>query len=139
MYSFEGDYRRKPQQNLAGASRRDEKAALLQHAQLERLKREQQRRKHNAVLKIQAHIRSFVTRNLMKKCQRYEFDKMQQSLGNKFLNVEELVLYIRKILFFYQPTEDSHRFIWLLQQFLKLQKEIKSKINSSNEWLWRVR
>lgn len=139
MYSFEGDYRRKPQQNLAGASRRDEKAALLQHAQLERLKREQQRRKHNAVVKIQAYIRSFVKRTLMKKCQRYEFDKMQQSLGNKTLNVEELVLYIRKILFFYQPIEDSNRFIWLLQQFLKLQKEIKLKINSSNEWLWRVR
>jgi len=62
MYSFEGDYRRKPQQNLSGASRRDERAVLLQHAQLERLKREQQRKKHDAALKIQAHIRSFVTR-----------------------------------------------------------------------------
>ncbi|XP_033208401.1 ubiquitin-protein ligase E3C [Belonocnema kinseyi] len=139
MYNFEGDYKRKPQQNLAGASRRGEKAALLQHAQLERLKREQQRRKHEAVVKIQAYGRSFVARQLMKKWQRYEFDKMQQALGNKHLSVEELVLYLRRLLFFYHRTEDAGRLVWILQQFLKLQQEIKNKTNSSTEWLWRVR
>ena len=139
MYSFEGDYRRKPQQNLAGASRRDEKAALLQHAQLERLKREQERRKHEAVVKIQAYGRSFVARQLMKKWQRYEFDKMQQALGTKPINIEELVPYLRSLLFFYHRSEDASRLVWLLQQFLKLQRDIKSKINSSTEWLWRVR
>ena len=139
MFSFDGKYRRTPQQNLAGASRRDEKAALLQHAQLERLKREQRRKKDDAVVKIQAHVRSFVRRQLIKKLQRDDFDKMQQVLGNKQLNVEDLVLFLRKLLFFYYRTEDASRLIWLLQQFVKLQREIKVKINSSTEWLWRVR
>lgn len=42
MYSFEGDFRRKPQQNLAGASSRQNMSrdALLLKAQQERLKRE---------------------------------------------------------------------------------------------------
>nr|CAD7195810.1 unnamed protein product [Timema douglasi] len=41
MYSFEGEFRRKPQQNLAGASRKHEREELLQRVQIERYKREQ--------------------------------------------------------------------------------------------------
>nr|CAD7573251.1 unnamed protein product [Timema californicum] len=40
MYSFEGEFRRKPQQNLAGASRKHEREELLQRVQIERYKRE---------------------------------------------------------------------------------------------------
>ncbi|PSN48070.1 hypothetical protein C0J52_03451 [Blattella germanica] len=40
MYSFEGEFRRKPQQNLSGASRKQERNELLQRAQNERHKRE---------------------------------------------------------------------------------------------------
>lgn len=42
MYSFEGDFRRKPQQNLAGASaaRKTDRDSLIQQTQLQRQKRE---------------------------------------------------------------------------------------------------
>lgn len=42
MYSFEGDFRRKPQQNLAGASaqRKTDRDALLLQTQQQRQKRE---------------------------------------------------------------------------------------------------
>lgn len=42
MYSFEGDFRRKPQQNLAGASaqRKTDRDALILQSQLQRQKRE---------------------------------------------------------------------------------------------------
>ena len=139
MYSFEGDYRRKPQQNLSGASRRDERAVLLQHAQLERLKREQQRKKHDAALKIQARIRSFITRRLVCALKRREFDEAQQAAGRRNLSLEELVPYLRKLLFFYDHALDANRFIWVLQHFLKHQKEIKLKSISSSQWLWRLR
>lgn len=139
MYSFEGDYRRKPQQNLAGASRRDERAVLLQHAQIERLKREQQRKKHDAALKIQGRIRSFVTRRLIYAQKRKEFDEAQQAAGRKNLSLEELVPYLRKLLFFYDHALDANRLIWVLQHFLKHQKEIKMKSASSSQWLWRLR
>lgn len=42
MYSFEGDFRRKPQQNLAGASaqRKTDRDALILQSQQQRQKRE---------------------------------------------------------------------------------------------------
>ncbi|KAJ8686743.1 hypothetical protein QAD02_022537 [Eretmocerus hayati] len=139
MYSFEGDYRRKPQQNLAGASRRDEKSALLQHAHLERLKREQQRHEYNATVKIQAHVRSFLTRQIMKQLERSEFDKLQQAVGGRPLSVAELILPTKKLLFFYNSTFDGTRLIWLLQHILRLHKDIKLDFESSFDWLWRIK
>ncbi|XP_006621472.1 ubiquitin-protein ligase E3C [Apis laboriosa] len=139
MYSFEGDYRRKPQQNLAGASRRDEKSVLLQHAQLKRLKREQQRKKHNAALKIQAFVRGFIIRKNTKIIKRTEFDEEQQINGRRNLNLDELTIYFQKLLFFYNHTLDANRLIWILQHFLKHQQEIKQKCVNCSDWLWRLR
>jgi ubiquitin-protein ligase E3 C len=139
MYSFEGDYRRKPQQNLAGASRRDEKNALLQHAHLERLKREQQRNKHNATVKIQAHVRSFIIRQSIKRQERFEFDKMQQVIGINQMSIFELIPFIKQLLFFYTYKYDGTRLIWVLQHVLKLHKEIKLYFSSTSEWIWRIR
>lgn len=139
MFSFEGDYRRKPQQNLAGASKREERTVLLQHAQLERLKREQQRKKHDAALKIQAHVRSFVTRRFACAQKRKEFDEAQQAAGRRNLSLDELVPYLKKLLFFYNHILDANRLIWVLQHFLKHHKDIKLKSTSSLEWLWRLR
>ncbi|KAK2578758.1 hypothetical protein KPH14_012282 [Odynerus spinipes] len=139
MYSFEGDYRRKPQQNLSGASKRDDKAIFLQHAQLERLKRQQQRTRHDAAVKIQAYIRSFMIRKINRMHMRSEFDKVQQAIGQRNLNLEELVSQSRKLLFFYNCTLDANRLIWILQHFLKHQQEIKLRCMHSVEWLWRLR
>lgn len=139
MYSFEGDYRRKPQQNLAGASRRDEKSALLHHAQLERFKREQQRKRHNAALKIQAVVRSYIIRKLTQIAKRREFDEEQQIAGRRNLNFDDLVPYCQKLFFFYNHTLDANRLIWILQHFLKRQQEIKLRCVRSPEWLWRLR
>lgn len=139
MFSFEGDYRRKPQQNLAGASRRDEKAALLHHAHLERLKREQQRIKHNATVKIQAHVRSFIIRQAIKRQERCEFDQMLQVVSGRQLSLNEFQPFIKKLLFFYNHKCDGNRLIWLLQHTLKLQREIKLQSVVSTDWLWRIR
>lgn len=139
MYSFEGDYRRKPQQNLSGASRRNERSVLLQHAHLSRLKREQERKKHNAALKVQAYVHGFVTRKLVCAQKRGEFDQAQQIAGRRNLSLDELVPYLQRLLFFYNYTSDANRFIWMLQHFLKHQKEIKLKSLSSSQWMWRLR
>ncbi|XP_031835473.1 ubiquitin-protein ligase E3C isoform X2 [Nomia melanderi] len=142
MYSFDGDYRRKPQQNLAGASRRDdrsEKSLLLQHAKLERLKRAQQRRRHNAVLKLQAVICGFIVRKRTKIIVRKEFDEQQQITGLRNLNLDDLTLYFRKLLFFYDYTLDTSRLVWTFQHFLKHEQEIKQKCVNCPEWMWRVR
>lgn len=139
MYSFEGDYRRKPQQNLSGASKRDDKAIFLQHAQLERLKRQQQRIRHDAAVKIQAHIHSFVIRKNNRINMRLKFDEVQQIIGKRNINLEELVSQTQKLLFFYNHILDANRLIWILQHFIKHQQEIKSRCMHSVEWLWRLR
>ena len=139
MYSFDGDYRRKPQQNLAGASRRDEKAALLQHAQLERTKREQQRRKLDAAIQIQAHVRSFVARQSSRKFYREEFDEAQNEAIRRNLSLQELVPFFRSLLFFYEGKQDYNRLIWLLRYALHYQQEIKIETRQSTVWLWRLR
>lgn len=40
MYSFEGEFRRKPQQTFVGASKKHERDELLHRVHLERIKRE---------------------------------------------------------------------------------------------------
>jgi ubiquitin-protein ligase E3 C len=40
MFSFEGEYRRKPVQSLGGASKHSQRDIFLQRTQLERQKRE---------------------------------------------------------------------------------------------------
>lgn len=139
MYSFEGDYRRKPQQNLAGASRRDEKAALLQHAQLERLKREQLRQRHDSAVKIQAQIRQFVTRQLRRKHERHNFDAAHKTFANRQPRLEEIVPLLRRLLFFYDEIVDASRLIWILRLALKHHEEIKQLTATSPEWSWRLR
>lgn len=137
MYSFEGDYRRRPQQNLAGASRRDEKAALLQHAQLERNKREQQRKRQNAALVIHAQTRSYLIRQSVKRNCRLEFDRARLQVQGR-LQVTELIPYIRALLFFYNAKLDSDRLIWLLDHILSNKTEILNRYGNS-DWLWRLR
>lgn len=136
MFSFEGDYRRKPQQNLAGASKRNEKSVLLQHAHLERMKREDIRRRNNAALKIQAYTRSFLIRQSIKRKSRQEFDNARSQQTVKFITANGLVPYIKNFLFFYQPTVDLQRFNWLLEQVLANKKDI---LVNNIEWSWRIK
>ncbi|KAK0087468.1 hypothetical protein PV325_000909 [Microctonus aethiopoides] len=136
MYSFEGDYRRKPQQNLAGASKRNEKAVLLQHAHLERMKREEYRQRNNAAIKIQAQTRSFLARQLMKKAIRCEFDNGKAQWCSKHIDIDNLVPFVRALHFFYNSTDDSSRFIWLLEHILPNTKDILKK---HHEWQWKIK
>lgn len=139
MYCFEGDYKRRPQQNLAGASRRDEKSTFLQHAQLERNKREQQRKEHYSAVKIQAFARSYLKRRCIRQNERCQFDLDQQIISGKNPRAEELLPFVQRFLFFYEESQDSARLIWLLQWILKLQQNIKLQAFVSREWFWRIK
>lgn len=139
MYSFEGDYRRKPQQNLSGASCQVDKTKFLRNAQMERMKREEQRNKYNARVKIQAFARSIRTRRAVHQYERQEFDKAQATVKNKNLSLDELLPFVRRLLFFYKESEDGPRLIWVLLHLIKLQRELQMKMFESNEWVWRMK
>ncbi|KAL4716940.1 hypothetical protein ACJJTC_012751 [Scirpophaga incertulas] len=130
MYSFEGDFRRKPQQNLAGASaqRKTDRDALILQSQQQRQKREEHRRRLNSTIKIQAYVRSYLTRTHCKQIEREKFDELfpRASDDDQIL----LSVLIAKILFFYDVQKDTSRLVSISQSLLKQwQKVFQNKVS----------
>ncbi|CAH0592635.1 unnamed protein product [Chrysodeixis includens] len=124
MYSFEGDFRRKPQQNLAGASaqRKTDRDTLIQQSQQQRQKREEHRKRLNSTVKIQAYVRSYLTRKHCKQNERDQFD----SLFPRVNPDDQLMLssLVAKILFFYDDHQDLNRLVAISQLLLKQWKKL---------------
>ncbi|XP_048488913.1 ubiquitin-protein ligase E3C [Plutella xylostella] len=124
MYSFEGDFRRKPQQNLAGASaqRSTDRNALILQTQQQRQKREEHRRRLNSTIKIQAYVRSYMTRKYYKQIEREKFDsEFPQEDTDDDVFVSNLVA---RILYFYDDGQDVPRLISISQLLLKRWKRV---------------
>ncbi|KAJ0182387.1 hypothetical protein K1T71_001756 [Dendrolimus kikuchii] len=124
MYSFEGDFRRKPQQNLAGASaqRKTDRDALILQSQLQRQKREEHRKRLNSSIKIQAYVRSYLIRKHCKQNERNQFDSVfPKTSADDQLMVSALMA---KILFFYDAQKDLSRLVAISQLLLKNWKRI---------------
>lgn len=121
MFSFDGDFRRRPQQNLGGASQKSDRDELIRKAQFERQKREETRRRHNGAVIIQSHIRSFLWRQRMKKVERQCFDEYLKSRGGEIKTIEDLTFLLKRILFFYyiKNSSDCERLILVSQSMLK--------------------
>lgn len=111
MYSFEGEYRRKPEQCLSGASVITERNELLQHARQQRLKREEHRKRTRSTILIQAFVRSYLTRKKIKEIERNKFDTFVQDLKNQTLTENILNQLVKKLLFFYSEEEDGNRLV----------------------------
>lgn len=111
MYSFEGEYRRTPQQKLCGASSVLDRDQLLTHARQQRLEREQQRKRCRCSVLIQAYVRSFVVRCRAKREQRILFDGLLKDCAKKAVSVETLESATRKLLFFYWDGEDKQKLV----------------------------
>ncbi|CAG4977925.1 unnamed protein product [Parnassius apollo] len=131
MYSFEGDFRRKPQQNLAGASaqRKTDRDSLILQSQQQRQKREEHRRRLNSTIKIQAYVRSYLTRKHCKQNTREQFDNIfpRANADNQIL-VSSLVA---KILFFYDDQKDFNRLVSISQLLLKQWQKVFQSGGSS--------
>ncbi|XP_067007893.2 ubiquitin-protein ligase E3C [Anabrus simplex] len=138
MYSFEGQFRRKPEQNLAGASKKQEREELLQKVQHERHKREVFRKQHHSTILIQSYVRSFLTRQHHKRLQRALFDETVQQAASQILDEDALAVLIRRLLFFYDEQIDSSRLVWLSQLLLRQHEKILHATVHSM-WSWRLR
>lgn len=123
LYAFEGNFRKRPEQNLSGASKKHTRDALLQKAHEERQKRQvigiisinilllndslrsiqDMRQKQRSAECLQSHIRSYLARK-QKKCEeRYFYDKNEQQLTIRNL--------LSRLLFFYDSDLDKERFV----------------------------
>ncbi|CAG4954509.1 unnamed protein product [Colias eurytheme] len=131
MYSFEGDFRRKPQQNLAGASaqRKTDRDSLIHQSQLQRQKREEHRRRLISTIKIQAYVRSYLTRKHCKQHERHNFD----NLFSQIVNDDHAILssLVAKILFFYDHKTDCNRLVSISQILLKQWQKVFQSSGSS--------
>lgn len=102
MFSFEGNYKRTPSQNLSGASHTNDRETLIRRAQQERQKRAEIRKQHTGAITIQSFVRSFLARVKCKNETRNAFDQYWKSVG--LTNPEYL---LRCILFFYDQRNEK--------------------------------
>ncbi|XP_061569598.1 ubiquitin-protein ligase E3C [Cololabis saira] len=123
MFSFEGDFRRRPKVSLGGASKKEEKASLLHRTQEERQKREDERKRLKNAIIIQSYVRGYLDLKRQYGIQRAQFDEwVSQTQGGGAQHVLDsagLCLLSRQLIFFYRQNIDAHRLIWLCQNLVK--------------------
>lgn len=117
MYSFEGEFRRKPQVSLRGASKSEDHAALLQRNLAERKKREFERKQQRSAVKIQKFIRGCMWRSRVKKSLRASWDTdVQKIVKSKSLPAPQVMHQLQsQLLLFYNPNFDTERLLSLCQ------------------------
>ncbi|XP_968359.1 ubiquitin-protein ligase E3C [Tribolium castaneum] len=130
-YSFEGNYRTKPEQNLSGASKKISRDVLLQKTHEERRKRQEQRLKLQSAQLLQSHIRSYLVRKHKKEEERAYYD-------NNFENIPIQVL-LSKLLFFYDPVKDNMRLYQISERLLQQNVQINQALGSDTALSWLIK
>lgn len=141
MYSFEGEFRRRPQQSFGGASRKLERKELINRAALERQQREDRRRKNQAAVTIQAFYKGVRIRRLEQIKQRSSFDdivaRFDISASGNDPNVVASI--IGKFLFFYSENKDQQRILWVTQMLIKISAHVVEWVIRWTEcWLYKL-
>lgn len=124
-YLFEGDFRRRPNQNLSGASQSVARDELLQQAAEERQNREFTRRKELAAIKLQSVWRAHNHRQSLSNKMREKFDKATQFMSktnDQRIIIEQRVFFVenelseltREFIVHYNSKLDVDRFNTLI-------------------------
>ncbi|CAH1133303.1 unnamed protein product [Ceutorhynchus assimilis] len=130
-YSFEGNTKSKPEQNLSGASKKVTRDVLLQKTQEERRKRYEQRIKLQSAKLLQSHIRSYLVRKHVKEAQRQKYIQSEH-----LLTIDQK---LKLLLFFYDPALDCPKMCDLAQNLLKHNAEIQRGIITDTQLCWAVK
>lgn len=119
MFSFDGDYKRTPLQNLGGVSQNNDRETVIKRAQQERQKRAEIRKQNRGAITIQSAVRSYFIRKNCKEQERQFFNHYYQQYG--LTNEEHLNFLIKRILFFYDKdnVEDIERLVRFTIQMQK--------------------
>lgn len=120
MFSFDGDYKRTPLQNLGGVSQNNDRETVIKRAQQERQKRAEIRKQNLGAVTIQSAVRSYFIRKNCKEHERQLFSHYYQQYG--LINEEHLSFLIKRILFFYDKdnVEDIERLVRLIHDIYKI-------------------
>ncbi|CAH0558292.1 unnamed protein product [Brassicogethes aeneus] len=130
-YSFEGDYRSRPEQNLSGASRKLTRDSLLQKTHEERRKRQEQRVKLQSTEYLQSQFRSYLIRKHAKEENRVKFDGIAIK--------DNIHLQLSRFLFFYNAPLDKNRLITVTDYLLANKRDILIKSRQEEPFNWLIR
>lgn len=158
---FNGDYRRKPEQNFSGNSRNQvdnfrfstnfvldlnlrtcfprnqDRQALIRNAQIERQKREEFRRQVQSSIIIQSQIRSYLERQKKKEVLKESFDSFARQCSGT-LDEGQLEFLLVRLLFFYNRSDvaDCSRLIALCQIIVRNPQLV---FNQLGNFAWKHR
>lgn len=136
MFSFDGDFRRRPIQNFGGSSQKSDRNTIIKNAQFERQRREQIRKETSSATKIQSHVRSFVYRLRCKNAERANFDDHIKVFGIR--HEEDFEYLLKRIIFFYDFNIDGDRLINLCQYIMKHTGNLYQKVKEVT-WCHRLK
>lgn len=106
MYNFDGDYRRRPLQNLGGVSCVSDRETLIKKAQQERQKRNELRKQNNGAIIIQSYTRSYLERQHVKNNEKINYDKFWLQYKDKIIDNDDNLSYLlKRLVFFYTKTD----------------------------------
>ncbi|XP_060526269.1 ubiquitin-protein ligase E3C [Cylas formicarius] len=127
-YSFEGNSKSKPEQNLSGASKKLSRDVLLQKTQEERRNRHEQRLKLQSAKLLQSHIRSYIVRKRVKHAERQQYDS-------------EAMLHKRlaKLLFFFDKNQDIFRLYELAHQCVAQKDVVERQMELDTFFAWSIK
>lgn len=141
-YLFEGDFRRRPNQNLSGASRSLATGELLQQAAEQRQNRQDTRKKEKACIKLQAVWRGYLCRKPLRKHMRETFDRLEQQYKSTSAGVLDEVqfdLTISQFILFFEKRLDEGRFDSLVGILLQNRDKIIAwKTKRPHLWFCRI-
>uniref|UniRef100_A0A6G1SPZ7 HECT-type E3 ubiquitin transferase n=1 Tax=Aceria tosichella TaxID=561515 RepID=A0A6G1SPZ7_9ACAR len=143
-YLFKGDFRRRPNQNLSGASRSVARVELLQQAAEQRQTREDTRRKEHASLKIQSVWRAYRCRQLLAISMRLKFDDLTRRIqesrkSSTRFTIEHFQQLSREFIIFYHSRHDAERFNRLIDLMMENRKVVlESKTSDPRRWLYII-
>nr|XP_023025492.1 ubiquitin-protein ligase E3C [Leptinotarsa decemlineata] len=130
-YSFEGNSKSRPEQNLSGSSKKLSKESLLQKTHEERRKRQEQRLKLQSTQILQSHIRSWIVRKHKKDEERQLFTQLENTASNRVL--------LSKLLFFYDAKTDKDKLFRLASVICNCHTELLGYINGDASFSWLIK
>ncbi|XP_014277223.1 ubiquitin-protein ligase E3C [Halyomorpha halys] len=151
---FEGDYRRMPSQNLAGASRQSNISEVLDKAQYERKKRETNRLELEKATIMQATFRGRRCRKQIAFQLKTELtnkiselrQKLQQSVELNLDDIKCIISYLRLIYPRNIPwnsttlkdKQDCEQVVFISSVVSNYKKTIIHAMVENSDWMWRV-
>jgi len=107
MYSFEGNHKSLKNVDLSGRSKQSvNRNTLVEEARLKRLKRNEQHKKKQKIVIIQAYTRSYLTRKQLKNEKRLEFETIYKTNLN---DAKVLCKLTNMLVFFYHKKQDNNK------------------------------